>query len=47
MNRFNLLSNVGIIIKYVWENDWKIFIKNKKIPLQINTFSKSEHNIYD
>ena len=36
IKRFNLLKDNGYIIKYIWESDWKNWLKNKigDIPLQ-------------
>ena len=42
-SRFNELSKLGYVVKYVWEHEWKSAKKNQSLP-QLHTFQPWEDN---
>lgn len=38
--RFGRISEMGYSIKYIWENDWKSWLKNKSQPLILQEFTR-------
>ena len=36
--KFNILKNKGYTVKYIWENDWDIWLKDKTQPLPIKEY---------
>jgi len=45
VRRFKWLSNQGYKIKYIWESDWKKFIKNKNVIPNILDFDENKRVI--